>query len=334
MSTRVPIIDLKGFSSASASERARTVDEVCMALEQVGFFMVTGHGVPESLVERVCRVALDFFDRPEDEKLRFVSPSKDVIRGYGPMQSRTIGLMKDPTLLRSLQEGYSIGTEANSDDPYFQHDHARRNFAPNIWPDRPADFEPALTAYYAGMRQLFRTIMRLFAIALDLPESFFDDKITRNSPALRLIHYPTLTRAPLPGEERAGAHSDTGALTILHIDDTPDSLQVETRSGEWININRVPGAFVINIGDMMMRWTNDKWVSTVHRVVNPPFVNGRSERRLSIAAFCGPNYDTMVECLPNCSSPGNPPRYQPITAGDYAYMRAANRYGFKEAKAS
>jgi isopenicillin N synthase-like dioxygenase len=202
-------------------------------------------------------------------------------------------------------------------------------FIENVWPDSPADFEPTMRAYYAHMQNLCRSTLRIFATALELSEAHFDPMLTKSAHTLRLTHYPALDKEPGRGEERAGAHTDTGVLTILHIDETPDSLQVETRSKKWINVNHVSGTFIINIGDLMMRWTNDKWVSNMHRVVNPPFVNGRSARRLSLVCFCGVNHDTLVECLPNCSSTRNPPRYEPISAGEYEALRMATRYGLK-----
>ena len=215
-------------------------------------------------------------------------------------------------------------------DPYFFTREAGHSFADNIWPDSPSDFRAAMTEYYQAMDRTYQTIMRLFAVALDLPETYFDKMIDKHGSLLRLTHYPSLSSEPLPGEFRSGAHTDGGALTILHIDDTPDALQVKLRSGEWIYVNRIPGAFIINVGDMMMRWTNDKWISNWHQVVNPPIVNGHSDRRLSLVYFCATNYDTLVECLPNCSGPGNPARYPPIVSGRYAEERFNLRYGINE----
>jgi isopenicillin N synthase-like dioxygenase len=118
----------------------------------------------------------------------------------------------------------------------------------------------------------------------------------------------------------------------LRIDDAPGGLQVRNRSGEWLDVKRVPGAFIINIGDMMMRWTNDRWISTVHRVVNPPTKDSGSSRRLSIVYFSQPNYDTMVECISTCCSSANPPRYAPITSGGHRLERYAQTYGFELSK--
>ena len=324
----IPTIHLDKFSDAGELERARVVAEVRKALEQVGFLMIAGHGIASSLIDRVTQTSLTFFDRPEAEKLKFAS-TKPGARGYTRMRGRTVGKSHDGSYLASLQESYGIGRIDVPDDPYFRTEAAGHSFADNIWPDRPSDFEPAMVEYYHAMERIYRTIMRLFAIALDLPENYFDKTIDKHGSLLRLTHYPSLDSEPLPGEYRSGAHTDGGALTILHIDDTPNSLQVKLRSGEWINVNRVPGTFVINIGDMMMRWTNDKWTSNWHQVVNPPIVHGRSDRRLSLVYFCGTNYDTIVECLPNCSGPDNPARYEPIVSGQFVAERFNRRYGIE-----
>ncbi len=328
MPSPIPLVNLEGFLGANEADRAAVVTEVSKALEEVGFLIVSGHGVPPSLIDRVSAASLAFFDRPDEEKNRFLPPSKEIGRGYSAMRGRTVGISQNPNLLKSLQESYGIGMMDVPDAPYFRSTRPGANFDANIWPDAPADFEPAMREYYGHMDRLFHEMMRLFAIALGLPTTFFDDKIDKHNSTLRLTHYPALKREPLPGEERAGAHTDVGTMTILYIDDTPNALKAQTRSGEWINVNRVPGALVINIGDLMMRWANDKWVSNMHRVANPPMIDGRSQRRLSIVFFCQTNYDTVVECLPNCSGPDNPPRYEPIVAGDYSAMRSALRYGY------
>ena len=325
----IPLIDLEAFSSASSSERARVVVEVRKALEEIGFLTITGHGVPQSLIDQANQVSLNFFDRSEEEKLRFC-PTKPGSRGYNAFKGRTVGIAQDPSLKRSLQESFAVGRIDVPDDPYFFTKAAGHSFAPNIWPDQPDDFRYVMTDYYRAMDSTYHTIMRLFAVALDLPETYFQGMINKHGSLLRLTHYPALDSEPLPGEHRSAAHTDGGALTILHIDDTPNSLQVKLRSGEWINVNRIPGAFIINIGDMMMRWSNDRWTSNWHQVVNPPMVNGRSARRLSLVFFAATNYDTIVECLPNCSDADHPPLYPPINAGQYSAERFNKRYGIED----
>ena len=328
MSIEVPIIDLGQFIDGSEQQRAATISAVQKALVNVGFLMLSNHSVPEELISKLEKSALDFFDLPIDEKQRYSPGGKKANRGYGGVGTRTIGKTEDKTLLPSLQEGFGISAvDVPPDDPYYLTDVAREIFVKNNWPETPADFQPLAVDYYRHMSRLFKQVMGLLAVALKLPQDYFEPMLSKHGSVLRLVHYPELDQEPAPGEVRAGAHTDTGTLTILHIDDTPAALQVLTRSGTWIDINKVPGTFVINIGDLMMRWTNDLWTSNLHRVANPPLINGRSARRLSIVYFCQTNYDTLVTCLPNCSSAQNPPKYPPVIASQYSSQRAAERFG-------
>ncbi len=178
-------------------------------------------------------------------------------------------------------------------------------------------------AYYRQMERLARDIMRIFAVALDLPERFFDDKIDKHVSRVRAINYPDQREAPLPGQLRAGEHTDYGSITILKIEDAPGGLQVKTRQGEWLNVEAVPDAFVVNIGDLMMHWTNDRWISTLHRVLNPPRDAALGTRRISLAFFHQPNYDALIECLPSCQGPGNPAKYPPVTSGEHRNRKFA-----------
>lgn len=159
---------------------------------------------------------------------------------------------------------------------------------------------------------------------MDLDPAYFATRIDRHTSILRTIHYPGLDRPPQQGEQRSGAHSDTTAITILKIDDAPGGLQVQLPEGGWLDVPKIAGAFVINIGDIMMRWTNDRFVSTMHRVVNPPEGMGAQARRLSIPYFCMPNYDAVIECIASCAGDGA--RYHPITSGQLLSDRYTATY--------
>ena len=143
--------------------------------------------------------------------------------------------------------------------------------------------------------------------------TFFDDKVDRSIGTMRLNYYPAQAVAPKPGQLRASAHTDYGGFTILSGEDVPGGLQVRTRDGRWIDVVTAPATFVVNIGDLLMRWTNDRWLSNMHRVVNPPSAGGPSRARLSIAFFNHPNYDVRIECL---GSQG-PATHAPVLSGDY-----------------
>ncbi len=161
--------------------------------------------------------------------------------------------------------------------------------------------------------------MRLFALGLGVAENFFDAAVDRPISRLRIRNYPPPALPPRPGQIRAGAHSDYGSLTILATENRPGGLQVCNAAGAWVDVPTIPGCFIVNIGDLMARWTNDAWVSTLHRVVNPPEGAGEESRRISLVFFHNPNYDAPVACIPTCLSPGEAPKYETTTSG--AHLR-------------
>jgi len=234
-------------------------------------------------------------------------------------------LLKAEVLVRSrggdakgdLNESLMIGPVDVLDTPYYTAAAAGRHFSPNLWPERPAGLREVYEAYYRVMDALAIDLMRLFALALDLPEHYFDSSVDRSISRLRVRNYPAPEVAPEPGQLRAGAHSDYGSLTILKTEDRPGGLQVRSSTGEWLDVPHLPGCFVVNIGDMLARWTNDRWVSTLHRVVNPPAERVAESRRQSVVFFQNPNYEAVVACLPSCSDAGSPPKYPPTTSGGH-----------------
>jgi isopenicillin N synthase-like dioxygenase len=171
--------------------------------------------------------------------------------------------------------------------------------------------------YYVAMEQLAGKLMEIFALALELPRDWFASRIDRHISALRILSYPEQTAEPIPGQLRAGAHSDYGTLTILYSENVAAGLQVHNKRGVWVDVQAPAGSFVINIGDLMMRWTNDRWISTLHRVINPPRERAGADRRLSIAFFHHPNYDADVRCIETCLRLGEQPMYAPVNAGPY-----------------
>ncbi|WP_158100882.1 isopenicillin N synthase family dioxygenase [Variovorax sp. JS1663] len=320
----IPVIDIQPFFSGSPAGRREVAAAVQRACEGLGFLVVTGHGVPDAVIDDLYREALAFFDLPLEEKNRIRKPVGTAYKGYGAMGVKTIGKHIDPTLKPSLHESFAIGPLDVGDDPYYTRPEAGNNFAPNLWPEQPAALRPAMTAYYREMERLSAGILRIFAEVLDLDPAYFASRIDRHTSILRTIHYPALERPPEKGEERSGAHSDTTAITVLKVDDAPGGLQVQLPEGGWLDVPKIAGAFVINIGDIMMRWTNDRFVSTMHRVVNPPEGAGARARRLSIPYFCMPNYDALIECIPSCVGDGA--RHSPIASGQLLADRYAATY--------
>jgi isopenicillin N synthase-like dioxygenase len=166
------------------------------------------------------------------------------------------------------------------------------------------------------MEKLVGNLMRITALGLGLEEHFFDDKIDRHITAMRLNFYPDVKEPSRPGQLRGGEHTDYGLLTILNGENVPGGLQVKTRSGAWIDVATDPDTFVVNIGDLLMRWTNDRWISNVHRVATPPG-NAGAAKRLSMAFFHHPNYDALIQC----QAPSGQAKHPPVLSGEYRNLK-------------
>ncbi len=313
----IPAIDLERYGDGSAEQRRQVAAEVDRACQDIGFLVIRGHGVDPRVLERAQAASRAFFDLPAERKKRFAPPDKR-FRGYYSIGNTALAYSRDQNTPPDLFERFTIGPFGVPDDAY--HGQYRDSFFPdNIWPDEPEEFRPAMEAYYQSMEALAATLMRVFALALDLPEDYFASSIDKHISAMSANFYPAQTHAPAEGQLRAGAHTDYGSLTIVAPTAAPGCLQV-LRDGEWFDVQPEPGCFVVNIGDLMAQWTNDRWVSTMHRVANPPREAAHRER-LSLIFFHQPNADALVECLPSCQGPDNPPRYMPVTSGEHLLMK-------------
>jgi len=321
----VPVIDLAP-ARTGAAERLRVAAGIDAACREIGFFAIDGHGVPTRVVDELRAAAHAFFALPHEDKLAARHPVAGTNRGYHPAGAEALSTANDAPAPPDLKEFFHVGPVDVGADAYYTSPEGRQHFAPNVWPAAPAGFAPAATVYYRAMSDLVCTLMRLAGLALSVGETFFDDKVDRSIGTMRLNYYPAQAAPPAPGQLRAGAHTDYGGFTILSGEDVPGGLQVRTRDGRWVDVATTPTRFVVNIGDLLMRWTNDRWLSTMHRVVNPPPGDGRP--RLSIAFFNHPNYDVTIECL---ASQG-PPRHPPVRSGDYRDLKYA-KTGFAAAGA-
>ena len=310
----VPVIDIAPFLRGAPADKTRVAEQVGRACRDIGFLVIQGHGVDPVLSERMRAVSRAFFDLPLAEKARVARPAKDVARGYIALDEESLARSRDPGAYGSdLNESLMIGPVDRPPAAYADALAAGRHFAPNLWPERPAELRETWTAYYRTMGSLAASLMRIFALALGLPEAFFDTKIDKHISRLRVRNYPALRVAPAPGQIRAGAHSDYGSLTILATEDKPGGLQVCNAAGEWVDVPIVDDCLIVNIGDLLARWTNDTWVSTLHRVVNPPAGAGAESRRQSLVFFHNPNYDAVIESL----VPDAPAKYPRTTSGEH-----------------
>lgn len=313
MTSPFAVFDLSRFEAAGQAGRRALGAEVDRICRTTGFLAVSGHSVPQATIDAVWSKAHAFFDQPPTVKDGARAPYAGYPYGYiGPgveALAKSKGVDTPPDLKESFNGG-PLAVPDGLDDPQA----LAFCYAATIWPDAPTGFRAAWEAYYRAMEDLARRIMRVFAVALDLDEAFFDPTIDRPISALRALNYPETRVPPQPGQLRAGAHTDYGSLTILLPQPGSGGLQIFTPQREWREVPPVPGAFVINIGDLMARWTNDRWVSTLHRVVNS---DGSAARRQSLAFFHQPNWHQEIACIPSCLAVGEAPRYAPVLSGPY-----------------
>jgi len=311
-----PTFDLGRWEAASSEEKrtlATGVDAICRA---TGFLAVVGHGVPEAVIDAAWSKAREFFDRPAEQKRSAAAPWPGYPYGYLGPQLESLAKSRNVDAPPDLKESFN-GGPARAPEGMTDPEALAFCYAATIWPDAPEGFVAAWQAYYAAMEALAARIMRLFAIALHLPDDYFDRFIDAPISALRALNYPRQDAAPAPGQIRAGAHTDYGSLTILLPEPGSRGLEILTPDRAWTPVPPHPGAFVVNIGDLMARWTNDRWVSTLHRVVNPGPEEGGGERRQSMALFHQPNWDAEICVLEACLAPGEAPKYAPARSGPY-----------------
>jgi isopenicillin N synthase-like dioxygenase len=327
----VPTIDFNPYLDASAAGKTQVAAQIAQACIDIGFLIVTNHGVARELTENVMSVAKNFFALTLEEKMQVARPAPHLPRGYSPIANESVSFGSSRTMTPGdLKESLDIGPiDVPGQGPYYTCAEGQIHFAPNNWPKRPTELETLWTDYYQAMDKLSRQLMRVFALGLNIDEFFFDNKIDKHITVLRAINYPAQPEPPAPGRLRAGAHSDYGSLTVLRAEDAPGGLQVKNANGEWTDVPFVEDSFIVNLGDLMMRWTNDLWRSTEHRVVNP-LRNDAASSRLSLVYFHQPNYDALAECIATCQNADNPPKYEPITSGDHLLSNFTKQITFAE----
>lgn len=299
------MIDLAGLSSRHLAERQAVADAMRAACLAHGFFYASGHGIPAGLVAAVMDETRAFFDLPEAEKQEVAKARSSCNRGWEPLRAQAL----EPGTPPDLKENFYLGRELPPDHPAVLA--GTFNHGPNQWPAGMLGFRPTMRAYYEAMLDLSERVMRGLALSLALDEAFFDAFCREPMATLRLLHYPPQPLDAAPGQKGVGAHTDFGVLTFLLQDDN-GGLQVRREDGTWMDAPPLAGTYVVNLGDTIARWTNDRYRSTLHRVINRS-----GKRRHSVPFFSNGNAAHVVECLPGCLAPGEAPRYRPDTVAGH-----------------
>ncbi len=312
----IPTIDIGPFLDGDVAGKRAIAAQVAETCARVGFLIISGHRFPAALLARAKRELFTFFDLPATTKNRWhpTGPSKQ--RGFHGFATRGLAYTLGQQTPPDLRETVFLGPVDDHRAYYANMPEAATSYASNTIPTEPAGIDTTLIQLYRAYEVLARDMLRIFAAALALPDDFFADTLTRHFSIMSCHHYPALTEAPKPGQLRTGAHTDFGAMTILTATDAEGGLEARLPDGSWAKVQPREGEFVVNLGDMMARWTNDRWTSTLHRVVNPP-VGMAQSRRMSIGMFVHPNYDQRIACIPTCLQPDETPRYPTITAGEH-----------------
>jgi isopenicillin N synthase-like dioxygenase len=308
MTNTIPVIDISDYLAGQLGALQATARRVHDALTNVGFFVVTGHDVPVSLIERTFGEAARFHAMPMATKLALKLNEHN--NGYmvmGRYAVRTFDLNNNDK--GDLNEAFFIKRERPANDPLLLS--GRRFVGPNVWPDDAElpDFRRHVIEYTDTMDRLARRFLPAVAVALDLPPRWFDDAFEDSQFSFRLSHYPPV--AAEPNQFGIAPHTDSNFMTFLAQTEVP-GLQVRMPGGDWLDVPYIPNSFAVNSGDMLRRWSNGRFKSTPHRALPPV---GRA--RYAIPFFLGPRFDQQIACLPTCTGPGNPPRWEPTTYAEW-----------------
>jgi isopenicillin N synthase-like dioxygenase len=322
----VPTIDLSGWAAGDGERRGAIAHEVDEACRAVGFMQIVGHGIPPQAVDDLTTAMDGFFALPMDEKRRHLPPSASVNRGYTAPRSERLSHSLGLYSADDLFEAFNVGAEASASGDL---DLSPDDYAENLWPDRPAGFRSGIESWFATARSVARTMTDVFALALDLPEGHFEAFTDHSIDTLRVNCYqaPADGRGVDPGQLGMGAHTDYGIVTVLWADPLP-GLQILGPDGTWHDVLPRPDGLLINLGDLTARWTNDRWRSTLHRVLAPLDGGGRPVRRRSAAFFHDGNADAVVSTLPTCAG-DHPDRYEPIRIGEHIARKLAGSRGLE-----
>lgn len=320
--TAIPLIDLDRWFDGDAAHRGELAAEVDAHLRRLGFLLVANHRVPGTVVDDCREQARRFFHLPTDEKQRIALTPGGAYRGWvGPgleSNAATYGVDTPP----DLKETFAYGPVDVADEAL--RDSHPDVFDPNRWPADPPGFAAAAEAWWRAGRALSDELLALFSLALGLPEGRLGEQCSATTAQVSLNWYgPRGASDPEPNQFRVGPHTDFGTVTVLDRQPGLGGLQVRDEHGEWIDAPFVDGTLLINTGDLIRRWTNDRWCSNQHRVLPPPAAVP-TEELISLVFFHEPDVDALIEVLPTCIDDEHPPLHQPIVAADYLAAKMAS----------
>ncbi|KAH8618557.1 putative non hem dioxygenase in morphine synthesis N terminal 2OG Fe(II) oxygenase superfamily [Trypanosoma vivax] len=314
----LPVIDVGPLfqkEEGSVMSVARQIDHACRTW---GFFYVVGHPIPRERLDKLMEMAKTFFSLPLEEKLKIDIKKSKHHRGYGCLNAENV----DPTKPYDCKETFDMGFHLAENHPDVVRGRPLRG--PNSHPTQVKGWVELMNQHYSDMQAFALVILRAIALAIGLKEDFFDSKFEEPLSVLRMVHYPpqkSQSQYPLV----CGEHTDYGIVTLLY-QDAVGGLQVRNLANEWMDVEPIEGSFVVNIGDMMNMWSNGRYRSTSHRV------RITTADRYSMPFFCEPNPYTVIECLENCHSPSDPPKYSPVRAVDWLLKRFSETYAYGQAK--
>ncbi len=302
MQAALPVLDLEPYLQDVPGAREQLAADLHDALTQVGFFFIVNHGIPQDLIDRVFNQAARFHELPLDEKValkRNAANAGYVALGGGRSRSSAIDSHHKPNLNAA----------------FFMKRDSKQN---NQWPNGLPGFQDILIDYFHQMETLAKRCLPIFATALDLPPDYFSPFFNDPECTLRLSIYP-----PIEHEEHQyglAPHTDGGFITFLPQNEIP-GLSIRPEGWDWIEPPVIPGSYLVNSGDILQRWSNDRFLSTSHCALN-----ASDRNRYAIPYFFNPTADALVECLPSCQGPDAPPKYAPITYAAYNQWFTNNNY--------
>ena len=312
---KIPVINIASFLDGTDKERVAT--EVADACKNIGFLIISGHGVKPKVIQNAFDKSKQFFDLPQSEKNKYHPNGPSEQRGYHAFATRGLAYTLGDNAPPDLRETYFLGPLEDHREHFKKIYGAEKAYAANIFPETPKGASEALREMYTSYQRLSEDILRIFAYALGQNESFFSNLIKRHFSILSSHHYPPLSIQPERGQLRTGAHTDFGAITILAMTKASEGLEVLMPNDRWRPVTPIKGELVVNLGDMMSQWTNGNWKSTLHRVVNPPKLNDKMSHRQTIGYFMHPNYDAIIETIQTCIPKNQKSSFEPISAGEH-----------------